>query len=221
MGFLKRIIRTVLSIGLVAVAAMFLSATSTATQKQERTIKQRSWRNEPVKIVAVKVKGKTIKLGEQFTEDDDWLQGLTLRIRNDSGKKITYVSLSLDFEPPGKNSPENPVVSQDLEYGRNPSWPVDAVIPNPPKLILPKESIDMTLSEMEHESLKRLLSESGFPSSLKQMSVVLDSVVFDDGTMWSGGGIFRRDPNDPGVWHRVKEVGGGVAHSTRSRIEND
>ena len=69
--------------------------THASPQNQDRILKQRSWPNEPVKIKLVTSKKGAIKLGETFSDDDDWFRGLTLKIENKSDKAITYIALSV------------------------------------------------------------------------------------------------------------------------------
>src|SRR5882724_7468785 len=59
-------------------------------QGQDRILNKRSWPNEPVKI----------KLGEKFSDDDDWFKGLKLTIQNISAKPIAYLSVNLGFLRP-------------------------------------------------------------------------------------------------------------------------
>lgn len=189
-------------------------------QKQDRTIKKSSWRNEPVKITVVKVKGSPVNLDESFSEDDDWLKGLTFRLSNISGKTITFVSITLAFPTHGKNSPQNPMAAYELEYGRSPYLQPDAVLPNAPKSIAPSEAFDLTLPDADYESLKELLRQGNYSGNSKQIEIFLHDVVFDDGTMWGAGGMFRRDPMNPKIWKRVRDLEGNSSNQMIQRFNS-
>ena len=54
-------------------------------------------RRSPVEVVSVKIKGGEIEPGRPFLAGDDWLLGLTLRVRSVSGRPISLVDVSLRF----------------------------------------------------------------------------------------------------------------------------
>src|SRR6185503_149563 len=76
-----------------------LALSPTVPEKQsgnERKLVKSTWRNEPVKVKKVKVKKGDIVLGQKFVDDDDdWLAGLTLSVKNTSSKDILGVDVSL------------------------------------------------------------------------------------------------------------------------------
>jgi hypothetical protein len=183
------------------------SSSGRPIQKQERTIKKVSWRNEPVKIAKLKIKGKPIGLGQSFLEEDDWLEGMTISVKNTSGKTITFLSMRLDFPRPESSSQE-PVSIYEFEYGRNPLFASGSSLPNTPT-IAPGESTEFSISDTIYAALKKLLSD--YPASIKKVEIVLNSVAFDDGTEWQGGGLYRRDPSDPGRLRRVEAPVGKAA----------
>lgn len=184
----------------VALATLLVGASltvwGTAPQKQGRILVKRSWRNEPTKVTKVKVKGKDIKPGENFLDEDDWLRGLTIRMKNTSvGKSIIFIELILDF-------------SDDPDDASAPAWTIFYGHPTPAtasasverKPIPPGESVDLTLSGVEYDNLREFLGQSGHAGSVKKVEVTLGQVVFDDGTRWSAGRLWRKDPDDPDGW---------------------
>ena len=50
------------------------------SQAQERIIDKISWQTEPVKIIKIRTDRRTVELGKNFLEEDDWLKGLTLTV---------------------------------------------------------------------------------------------------------------------------------------------
>src|SRR2546423_15144340 len=104
---------------LTTVLLMTMLPILVAAQKEDRLLKKLSWKNEPVKVIGAKIKGREIKLGEQFTDDDDWLRGFKIKILNVSDKQITFVNLRLDFPIPEGFAIDVPS-SYEFGYGRSP-----------------------------------------------------------------------------------------------------
>ncbi|HEX8653207.1 MAG TPA: hypothetical protein VF708_20505 [Pyrinomonadaceae bacterium] len=170
-------------------------------QGQERLLKKESWPKEPVKIVGVKAAKKSLKLNEKFLADDDWFKGFTVRLINTSGKNITYISLRLLFARPedGETAKDPPYV-YSLTYGRDPSLPKPSTTSNSPQTVLAGKSIDIALPDEWYDSLKQGLKELKYPASIKRMEIALEEVAFEDGTMWSAGQFWQRDPNNSDKW---------------------
>lgn len=169
---------------------------------QDRVIKKISWRNEPIKIIAIKANGVPIKLGETFSGDDEWLKDLTISVVNTSSKNIVFIEINLEFPIP-ENQPKEPPASYSISYGcaPQPEAPAQATQPKPTS---PGETISIVLPD--YRDLKEFLKLTGYPASIKQVKIIIGDVVFDDGTKWSAGGLFRRDPNNLNGWQRVREV---------------
>jgi hypothetical protein len=174
-----------------------------AAQKEERLLKKLSWKDEPIKVIGAKIKGREIKLGEQFSDEADWLRGFRIRILNVSDKQITFVNLRLDFPIPEGVAIDVPS-SYELGYGRSPQIPADVKTPDSQPPIGIGESREIILSETQYNKLRAFLSQTNYPRSIKHVEIILDQVLFDDDSMWSAGGIFRRDPNDRDKWDRVR-----------------
>jgi inner membrane protein len=99
-----------LGVSISVLVVMFLATTPAFSQDKQRTI---DWAEpldlshatsstytivpqiEVLEIVGFAVGGKSIKLGEAFTADDEWLKNLTVRIKNTSSTSITRVQLDL------------------------------------------------------------------------------------------------------------------------------
>src|SRR4051794_40838479 len=50
-----------------------------------------------LEIVDIKVDGKAIVIGQPFAAGEDWLDTLTFRVRNISGKSITILGFGVAF----------------------------------------------------------------------------------------------------------------------------
>src|SRR5437764_11139845 len=83
---LSVIISRVKSVFLLPLLALMLVPVWVFSQAQQRLIEKVSWRTEPIKIVRVTNKRSQIELGKKFSQEDDWLNGLTVTVKNDSNK---------------------------------------------------------------------------------------------------------------------------------------
>jgi hypothetical protein len=164
------------------------SQVAVAAQNQERVIKKLSNVNEPVKIRIVKTKKGTTAIGKKFSDDDDWVKGLTLNLLNTSDKPITHISVDVTFL-----RPENDVTSDEppfaifLTYSSEQAKPLE-----------PGESVEVSLADEEYPRIRRTLSKLSYPASIKEIELYITKVNFDDGTAWHTGRMFRYDPQNPG-----------------------
>ncbi len=92
-----------------------------------------------------------------------------------------------------------------LLVGQRPDF--KSTLSNPSLYLKPDEAIEISLKP-EFNSIKKLI-EMRYPSveNINKLVVVTGDVVFEDGTLYSGGSIFRRnpDPNNPRKWVRVAD----------------
>lgn len=173
---------------------------------KQRVIKRVAWRHEPVKLSKLKVKGKEVEPAKKFVEEDDWLNGLTITVKNTSDKTIVWIDLALNFPRPAGSGGE-PDARDHLVYGHYPPPPGEAGTPHtqqPPAR--PGETVELALAD--YEGTLEFLRKTNYPASIKQVEIDLSEVIFDNGMMWSGDALFRRDPNNPGRWNRVDEPQG-------------
>ena len=162
--------------------------THASPQNQDRILKQRSWPNEPVKIKLVTSKKGAIKLGETFSDDDDWFRGLTLKIENKSDKAITYIALSLMFKRPDGETGRP--LAYSIRYNQRSARfigkesEVTVSTQYPP--IQPGEFADVKTFEQDFNSIKSLLLQAGYVGGIKAIDIVLEEVIFGDGSGWPG-----------------------------------
>src|ERR1044071_2186814 len=111
-----------LASAVIAIVFVFLGISSipleasTQNRQQERVIRKlHSERNEPVDITKIKVKGLSIKLNEKLLSDDDWLNDLTITIKNKSDKAILFASIDLLFPKP--SGVPGRIAVNDISYG--------------------------------------------------------------------------------------------------------
>lgn len=182
---------------MVAMVISMLTASTIAQQEQERIINKKTRNNEPVRIAKLKVKGRTVGLNQKLLADDDWLNGLTVRIKNTSDRIIMFVDVEISFPNPAEST-RNPMGSTNLFYG---TLPMEGpVSPDATPRLMPGETVDITLSAEEFSGIKRRLKESNHPEQVAQADIRIYEVLFSDDAMWHIGVMMRRDPNDPRTW---------------------
>ena len=185
------------------VFALWQPASISAQQKSQRVVQQRAVRDQPVEITAVKIKGSLVEPKRAFAADDDWLDGMTITVKNVFDKPVAYVSVlvSAYLENNGQRFKKNGndiQAATPLRYGAEPPRPGEPVPPYSPPL-QPGASLDLTFSERSRDDLKSLLTEGNASTNIKEITVRLYEVFFegDSDTMWSLGFMLRRDPNNP------------------------
>ncbi|HEU4596698.1 MAG TPA: hypothetical protein VFS10_16290 [Pyrinomonadaceae bacterium] len=183
-----------------------------ARQGGEKVLTKSSYRDEPIQILKVKNKKRDLPVGGKFSDDDaDWLRGLTITVRNDSGKDITHLSFAILF-PANKNQ-----ASSELSYTFDFMWGLSPQSKHykesrrlrPERVIKQNDQFDLTLSDEQYEHIRKVLLSLGYPS-VREIEIWIDEVGFDDGTSWKGGRIIH--PGDRSDKNRLPS-GGTVANS--------
>jgi hypothetical protein len=166
-----------------------------ASPQQDRTVVRKPWSVEPVKVVAARNKKKEkIDIGKAFDDDDDWLDGFTVTVVNNSGKTVTAMNIEMVFRrEPGDSRPP---AAQDLYFGPSPSRP-EYLHRDPNKVIKPGETGELSLSPENYQSLKLLLQKAGYPTSIKRVELEIREVGFEDGSVLETGTLFLPDPKHP------------------------
>lgn len=173
-------------------------------QPNVRTVKRTNWKNEPIKILNIKVKDKEIKTNEKFVDDNNaWLQDFTLDIENISSQTVIHLKIHLAFPKHATGKPTT-WAGSNIWYGHEPvtNQPFIANESAPPL----RTGDKATLKLADYNGLRKFLDSLEHPKILKQITISIDQVFFDDGTMWSSGQMFKRDPNDPEKWRRLKSI---------------
>ncbi|HEX8141382.1 MAG TPA: hypothetical protein VF553_02230 [Pyrinomonadaceae bacterium] len=167
--------------------------------------------DQPVEIVAVKVKGVPIKPKQKFDGGNDWLNGMTVTLKNVYDKPVAFVSVLVTayYEREGRRSKQRDGMDVqaaiELMYGAQPPRPGE---PAPPYMypVQPGDTVDVVLSEAKRDELYSLLTEDDASTDIMELTVRVYSVFFegDSETMWRTGRMLRRNPNDPNRWIPVK-----------------
>jgi hypothetical protein len=186
------------------VFALWQPASTVAPQKSQKVVQLRAFRDPPVEITLIKIKGSPVEPKRAFAADDNWLEGMTISVKNVFDKPIAYVSVMVSAYLENNNGQRFTRNGNDIQaavhlhYGSAPSRPGEPVPPYTPPL-QPGASLNLTFSERSRDELKSLLTEWDASTDVKEITVRLNEVFFegDSDTMWSNGSMLRRDPINP------------------------
>jgi hypothetical protein len=173
--------------------------TQELSQSKERIIRTKPWPVEPVKVVAAKNKKKAnIEIAQPFDDDEDWLDGFTVTVINNSGKIVTAMNVELTFrrEPGDTRVP----VGQPLHFGPSPIVPA-YVNRDRTKVIKIGKTAELKLNPEDYESMKDRLNRHGY-SSIRQVDIVVREVGFEDGSVLLSGTYYLQDPANPTILRR-------------------
>ena len=154
-------------------------------------------RQTPVEVVSVSVGGKPVEPGRPFEAGDDWLLGLTFRVKNVSDRPGMFVDISLRI--PAEAGRKHRTVSfvGPVRYGCWPDFPpcfTDAA--GSSAEIKPGETGEVSLKGTP-EWFAMLPARLGAATPVVSAEYDIDLVFFDAETQWSRGLLFRRDPSQP------------------------
>lgn len=197
----------VLCIGIVSAINTY------AGQAQERTLNKRSFRDEPVSITKLKVKGTHVNFNQKFITDDDWFRNLTVSVKNTSNKTIVFIDLMLTF-PAAEGATQERAASDHLIYGPYPPPPGESGTPHPDQPPL-KPGDSATLMLTDYEGTRQFLDQVGKPKSIKEIEIRISEVIFENGTKWIAGQLHKRDPNNPNIWLPEREPGSSSKESSK------
>jgi len=189
---LTRWTSAILLVGSLASVAVF------AQQPGQRVVSQHPLEpgiQSPLEVVSVWVKGKAVEVGQPFESGDDWLMGLTIRVKNVSGKPISFVDVRLHFPTPAGDNRKSVGFSGMFRFG---CWRggggVAPCAMGSCKEIMPEQMQDIELTEETYKRLGRALAEFNLQRTVESVQFEIAGVVFDPDTMWSRGLLFKRDP---------------------------
>ena len=161
-------------------------------QTRERMIDKESWRDEPIRIIKLKVGGKDAEIRKKFQADDDWLKAFSVKVQNISGRPIARIVLRLDFPRPDRRSDE-PMYNTNLVFGREPTESNRDEL----KLTQPSEFAELKIPEANLPFIRTGLRDLGYPEVVDRVRLILDSVIFADGSVWAAGDMLYPDPSNP------------------------
>src|SRR5215216_6343699 len=206
----RRAITIVLTLANLCLFVIFVSGWIKPTTQNKKTIIRRlTLSKEPVDI-SYKLRGQPVNASEavraeegiraqEFEGDPDWVKDLTLRLRNTSGKTITYIQLNLHFPEVTRNGR---TALQQIFLGVDP----DGKFSRAELRLAPNETIEIPLTE-RYDNIRTLVETAGkVPlGNVTKVWVEFHAALFDDGTLFEAGTSFKRNPdqNDPRKWIKI------------------
>lgn len=163
-----------------------------ALQDRQRIITIKGDDRSPLKIRTIRTKGKQVEPDKEILDTDDWLKHLTVEMRNDSGKTVTFVQVQLFF-PKLDPDRKQPGSSFTLDYGDDP-FAFDSAAAMPPlrvKPVSPGEHLAITLTDADFTRLNQFLIDTGFLVTSK-VEIRVYLIGFSDGMAWTGQMAQRR-----------------------------
>jgi len=155
---------------------------------------------QPLVIVGMKnKKNSNIKFKSKFADDDEWFSGFTISVQNISAKTVNSIVIEAILRRPDEPESSRPspmTYYHQFHFGPDPFFP-EYALRDKTKVIKPGETVNLNLSDSDYEDIKRALKQLKYPASLKRVELMIHTVGFEDGTIWSGGSWFYRDPDDP------------------------
>ncbi|MDQ3821210.1 MAG: hypothetical protein M3362_26505 [Acidobacteriota bacterium] len=156
-----------------------------------KVIERENFPNPPFEIVELKATTRPLKFGEKFDDDEEWLKKINFKLKNNSDKAIVHIIMYLEFP---ETASTGLMMSYPLQYGQRPK--VKVVTGKP--ISLPKgETVSVSLTDVQYNELKRFIETRQSLNSINKVIVNVPSVYFEDGTLWSGGTMYRPDATAP------------------------
>ena len=139
---------------------------------------------QPLELVEIRAGEGAVDLGKPFRAGDDWLKGLTLRLRNVSAEPISSLSVMMDLSEARRVEGG---IRVELTHGAKAG---SGAGPGGGDYLMPGGEVEVRLTGGEYERVKQIAGEAG----LARLSrAVLRSVRIEkaDGTTWLGP-VLRR-----------------------------
>jgi hypothetical protein len=158
----------------------------------------------PLEVTGSRVGQKSINLGEEFDSDSDWLKNLKVTVKNKSDKTITWASITFRF-PDTRAS--GPVKSVEVFIGQR----SDQSTHNSPLSLEPEQELEFS-PNLRVDAVKESMAKRGSLAELDHLDIEVQEVMFEDGTLYSGDNIWRRNPDSTSV-HKWIKIGPYVRQS--------
>lgn len=188
---------------LLLTLSIFLSISQNASaQSTGKTIWKITYGDEPVEISDVKVEGKDISFGKEFSAQSGWLGTLTFNVKNIGNKVINYVGITCLIQY--LEARERPMPSFDMKAGfyYNAYRTVDKK--NESIHLLPGQSISLQISEKQWRQFFATVGDIDTIQEPIKISLLISDVFVEDRTRWSMGCWQAMDTNDPTRWNLLR-----------------
>jgi len=176
----------------VAVMLAIVPAVSFSIQAQELKDRQLTWAYDystvqmPIEIVSIILNGNEIRPGEKTKGDENWLKGLTFKIKNISEQPISYLNVHFKFP-----MPNGFVSASAVRYGINHG---DIRRGPPPPSIQPGETKELVLTKENYDSFLYVLAQAKVSSDFDTAPFYIERVCFESqpDVIWQAGWLMRR-----------------------------
>lgn len=213
-SYFKKIIITILTCTISALIGFVVQSNKTAIGKvsastllrhsDEKIIEKKEFPDEPFEFSNLKVKHTKIALKQKFSaralaekagnQSTDWIENLEFSIKNASPKRMTYISIELDFPETTTNGPM--MVYNQLGIGVHPKALTTNIKSETPLALESGDVVNFTMSPQRLQILKDFLASRNFQlADLNQVVVRIEYIFFDDGMKWAQGQYYRPNPN--------------------------
>jgi len=183
----------------INLGAVYVSGWTPGPQNNKKTIvSPPSIVKEPVAI-SIKHRGQHVEANQEFDGDADWLKDVTLKLTNVSDKTIIYIAIHLIF-PETATAEKSSTGLHQIELGVHPDVPSN----RSPIALRPGDSMEVTLGN-EYGDIKKLVEKRVSIDKINTVTVRPQTALFNDGTMFFAGMLYRRDPNKPGKWITIQQ----------------
>ena len=140
-----------------------------------------------LEMVDIKVAGESIRIGHFFNANEAWLNTLTFRVRNISGKTIKYFGFGVAFPEIDANG-HAPMFS--ITHGVESTKGVASAR----KLLMPDDEVDLKLPEDQLEIMRQISLKLTGTSNLSRVKLLPGLVGFEDGSRIGGFSLRRQAP---------------------------
>jgi hypothetical protein len=142
-----------------------------------------------LEIVDIKVEGKSISAGVPFAAGEDWLDTLTFRVRNVSGKTITVFGFGVGFP---EINPGGPTPMLSVVYGDYTKTDASAR-----KTLLADADVDLKIRKDQLEGMRHVSMNTMGTSNLSRLNILPGVVTFEDGSTIGGFSLRKQNPETP------------------------
>lgn len=197
-----------------SILLMLIVVSTCIAQEKLRTVDNgKAYSNAPIEVVSRKLGDK------QFTDDNkvvagrDWLQSLSLNIKNISSKTIVLIEINLIVAKKGLLPTS---VSFPLRFG-TPLFFFDGkdevpVVKKDRKLLAPGETVELSISSHDFSVFTAYLRKYEV-DDLDSVTIDIRNVEFNDGTGWIFGREWKRNSRQ----NREKRMGSDLRYCDSNR----
>jgi hypothetical protein len=198
-------------------------------RSDKKVVEKMGYDNEPYEIGNLSVKNITITSRERLVsngfmkvrrdsyefsaksaakssgeQEEEWLEELQLTLKNKSDKQITYIGLSIQFPETEVNGPM--MVYNQLGLGIHPKASAERVKQSTPLVLVPGDTVTFTLSAQQLKLIKDFLALRKFQlAGLNKVAINIETVIHEDGIMWSAGHYYKPNSSAPGGYERIDQ----------------